>query len=130
MTVTIEKNVAIPMRDGVVLRADVYRPSTGRQFPVLLQRTPYNREFLPIVAMTLDPIRAATAGYAVVIQDVRGRWASEGEVFSPYGNEEADGADTLDWIAGQPFCDGNIGAYGLSYMGGTTWLCAVSGRTR
>lgn len=127
MTVTIEKNVAIPMRDGVVLRADVYRPSTGRQFPVLLQRTPYNREFLPIVAMTLDPIRAATAGYAVVIQDVRGRWASEGEVFSPYGNEEADGADTLDWIAGQPFCDGNIGAYGLSYMGGTTWLCAVSG---
>lgn len=127
MTVLIDKNVAIPMRDGVVLKADVYRPEGAGRFPVLLQRTPYNKEFLPIVAMTLDPIRAAAAGYAVVIQDVRGRWASEGEVFSPYGHEEADGADTLAWIARQPFCDGNIGAYGLSYMGGTTWLCAVSG---
>lgn len=127
MAVLIDKNVAIPMRDGVVLKADVYRPQGDERFPVLLQRTPYNKEFLPIVAMTLDPIRAAAAGYAVVIQDVRGRWASAGEVFSPYGHEEADGADTLDWIARQPFCDGNIGAYGLSYMGGTTWLCAVSG---
>ena len=127
MSVIIEKNVPVPMRDGVVLRADIYRPSAGRKFPVLLQRTPYNKEFLPIVAMTLDPIRAAAAGYAVVIQDVRSRWASEGEVFFPYVHEERDGADTLDWIAGAPFCDGNIGAYGLSYMGGTTWLSAVSG---
>lgn len=127
MSVIIEKNLAVPMGDGVVLRADVYRPSAGRKFPVLLQRTPYNKEFLPIVAMTLDPIRAAAAGYAVVIQDVRGRWASEGGVFFPYAHEERDGADTLEWIASQPFCDGNIGAYGLSYMGGTTWLSAVSG---
>ena len=94
---------------------------------MLLQRTPYNKEFLPLVGMTLDPIRAAAAGYAVVIQDVRARWASGGGVFFPYVNEAADGADTLDWIAAQPFCDGNIGAYGLSYMGGTTWLCAASG---
>lgn len=127
MSVVIEKNVSVPMRDGVVLRADVYRPSADQKFPVLLQRTPYNKEFLPIVAMTLDPIRAAAAGYAVVIQDVRSRWASEGEVFFPYAHEEQDGADTLEWIAGQRFCDGNIGAYGLSYMGGTTWLSAVSG---
>lgn len=127
MSVSIEKNVSVPMRDGVVLRADVYRPSAGQKFPVLLQRTPYNKEFLPIVAMTLDPIRAAAGGYAVVIQDVRSRWASEGEAFFPYAHEEQDGADTLEWIAGQPFCDGNIGAYGLSYMGGTTWLSAVSG---
>ena len=96
MSVIIEKNVPVPMRDGVVLRADIYRPSAGRKFPVLLQRTPYNKEFLPIVAMTLDPIRAAAAGYAVVIQDVRSRWASEGEVFFPYVHEERDGADTLD----------------------------------
>lgn len=127
MTVIIEKNVSVPLRDGVCLKADIYRPDQGTAFPVLLQRTPYNKEFLPIVAMTLDPIRAAAAGYAVVIQDVRSRWASDGGVFFPYANEEADGADTLDWIASQSFCDGNIGAYGLSYMGGTTWLSAVSG---
>ncbi len=95
-----------------------------RPCPVLLQRTPYNKEFLPLVGMTLDPIRAAAAGYAVVIQDVRARWASGGGVFFPYVNEAADGADTLDWIAAQPFCDGNIGAYGLSYMGGTTKISA------
>lgn len=127
MNVLIEKNVAVPMRDGVMLSADIYRPREGERLPVLLQRTPYNKEFLPIVAMTLDPIRAAAAGYAVVIQDVRGRWASGGETFFPYANEEADGADTLEWIANQPFCDGNVGAYGLSYMGGTTWLSAASG---
>ncbi|MFZ5654912.1 MAG: CocE/NonD family hydrolase [Pseudomonadota bacterium] len=127
MSVVIDKNLAVPMRDGTLLRADIYRPAQGSAFPVLLQRTPYNKEFLPIVALTLDPIRAAAAGYAVVIQDVRARWASAGEVFFPYVHEEADGADTLEWIASQPFCDGNIGAYGLSYMGGTTWLCAVSG---
>jgi putative CocE/NonD family hydrolase len=127
MPLVIDKNLSVPMRDGVVLRADLFRPAGDGPFPVLLQRTPYNKEFLPIVAMTLDPVRAAAAGYAVVIQDVRGRWASAGEVFDPYAHEEADGADTLDWIAAQPFCDGNIGAYGLSYMGGTTWLSAVSG---
>lgn len=127
MSIAIEKNVAIPMRDGVVLRADIYRPAGEHPCPVLLQRTPYNKEFLPLVGMTLDPIRAAAAGYAVVIQDVRARWASGGGVFFPYVNEAADGADTLDWIAAQPFCDGGIGAYGLSYMGGTTWLCAASG---
>lgn len=127
MSLVIDKNLSIPMRDGVVLRADLFRPAGDGPFPVLLQRTPYNKEFLPIVAMTLDPVRAANAGYAVLIQDVRGRWASDGQVFDPYTHEEADGADTLDWLAHQPFCDGNVGAYGLSYMGGTTWLTAVSG---
>ena len=79
MTVLVEKNVLVPMRDGVNLAADVYRPSQDGRYPVLLQRTPYNKELWPITALTLDPIRAAAAGYAVVIQDVRGRWASEGE---------------------------------------------------
>lgn len=127
MSVIIDKNVPVPMRDGVVLRADVYRPADGDRHPVLIQRTPYNKELWLITAMTLDPVRAAAAGFAVVIQDVRSRWASDGDVFFPYRDEERDSADTLEWAAQQPFSDGNLGCYGLSYMGGTTWLGAVSG---
>lgn len=127
MTVIVEKNVPVPMRDGVILRADVYRPQAAGQYPVLLQRTPYNRELWPITAMTLDPIRAAAAGYAVVIQDVRGRWASEGGVFFPYRDELADGHDSAGWAAAQPWSSGAVGCYGLSYMGGTSWLTAASG---
>jgi hypothetical protein len=127
MTVIVEKNVAVALRDGTRLRADVYRPSAPGQYPVLVQRTPYNKELWPITAMTLDPIRAAAAGYAVVIQDVRARWASEGDVFFPYRDELDDGHDTLAWAAAQPFSNGITGCYGLSYMGGTSWLAAASG---
>ncbi len=127
MTVLIEKNVDVTMRDGVRLRADVYRPSGDGKHPVLLQRTPYNKELWPITAMTLDPVRAAAAGYAVVIQDVRARWASEGDVFFPYRNELDDGYDSIEWAAGQAYASGRVGCYGLSYMGGTSWLAALSG---
>jgi hypothetical protein len=127
MNVTVEKNVAIPMRDGTVLRADVYRPEPVGKYPVLIQRTPYNKEFWPVTALTLDPVRAAADGYAVVIQDVRSRWASEGDTFFPYRNEFDDGYDTADWAASQAFSSGAVGAYGLSYMGGTSWLAAASG---
>lgn len=127
MTVTVEKNVAVPMRDGIQLRADVYRPATPGQYPVLLQRTPYNKELWPITAMTLDPVRAAAAGYAVVIQDVRARWASEGQVFFPYRDELQDGYDSVEWAAQAPYASGRVGCYGLSYMGGTCWLAAISG---
>lgn len=123
-TVVVDKNVAVPMRDGTVLRADVYRPAAGRH-PALVQRTPYNKEFLPLTAMTLDPIRAAQAGYAVVIQDVRGRWASDGPPFFFYRDEPDDGYDTVQWAASQAWCDGAAGAYGLSYMGGTSWMSAA-----
>lgn len=127
MSITVEKNVAVPLRDGIKLRADVYRPAAPGRYPVLLQRTPYNKELWPITAMTLDPIRAAAAGYVVVIQDVRARWASEGGVFFPYRDEFDDGRDTLDWAAAQDWSDGTIGCYGLSYMGGTSWLAAATG---
>lgn len=127
MTVTIDKNVSIPMRDGVQLRADIYRPSAPGQYPVLLQRTPYNKELWPITAMTLDPVRAAVAGFVVIIQDVRGRWASEGATFFPYRDERADGEDSVAWAACQPYANGSVGCYGLSYMGGTSWLAAASG---
>lgn len=127
MRITVEKNVAIKMRDGVILRGDVYRPEAPGKYPVLLQRTPYNKELWPITALTLDPIRAAEAGFAVIIQDVRARWASEGEVFFPYQHEEVDGFDSVDWAAQQTFSSGKVGCYGLSYMGGTSWLAAASG---
>ena len=75
MKISIEKNVAMAMRDGTTLRGDLYQPAAEGKYPVLLQRTPYNKELWPITAMTLDPIRAAEAGFAVIIQDVRARWA-------------------------------------------------------
>ena len=91
------------MRDGITLRGDIYRPEAAGEYPVLLQRTPYNKELWPITAMTLDPIRAAEAGFAVLIQDVRSRWASEGDVFFPYKHEEQDGYDSIDWASQQSF---------------------------
>jgi putative CocE/NonD family hydrolase len=127
MSVIVDKNVDVPMRDGVVLRADIYRPAGGGKYPVLVQRTPYNKEMWLVTAATLDPIRAAAAGFAVVIQDVRGRWASDGGVFFAYRDEESDCADTVDWAARQSWSSGSVGCYGLSYMGGNTWLGAVSG---
>ncbi len=127
MTVLVEKNVAIPLADGTELRADIYRPSAPGKYPVLLQRTPYNKELWPITAMTLDPIRAAAAGFAVIIQDVRARWASGGGTFFPYRDEARDGADSIAWAAAQSFSNGAVGCYGLSYMGGTSWLAAASG---
>src|SRR5437764_4283120 len=72
--VTYERNVPVKMRDGVVLRADIYRPSADGKFPVLLQRTPYNKD--NEVGFGL---KAAARGYVVVVEDVRGRYASEGE---------------------------------------------------
>ena len=127
MTILVEKNVDMIMRDGTKLRADIYRPNDTAKHPVLLQRTPYNKELWPITALTLDPVRAAAAGYAVVIQDVRARWASEGEVFFPYKDELDDGFDSVGWCATQKFARGTVGCYGLSYMGGTSWLAALSG---
>ncbi|MBI2802859.1 MAG: CocE/NonD family hydrolase [Gammaproteobacteria bacterium] len=127
MSVIVDKNIVVPLRDGIELRADIYRPAAAGRYPVLLQRTPYNKELWPITAMTLDPIRAAAAGYAVVIQDVRGRWTSGGGVFFPYRDELNDGYDSVAWAAEQPYSSGRIGCYGLSYMGATSWLAAASG---
>ena len=118
----VERDVAVRMRDGVVLRADVWRPPAAGPFPVLVFRTPYDRRRVAdersIVA------RAAERGYAVVVQDVRGRYGSDGE-FEPYRNEGRDGYDTIEWAAAQPWSDGSIGTFGLSYPGAVQWLAAV-----
>jgi putative CocE/NonD family hydrolase len=110
------------MRDGVALRADVYRPSGGGKFPVLVFRTPYGKHS----AARSDRIhlKAVGRGYVVVMQDVRGRHASDG-IFEPYRQEGTDGYDTIEWAAAQAWSNGRIGTYGLSYPGAVQWLAAM-----
>jgi uncharacterized protein len=121
--ISIERDMPVPLPDGTTLRADLWRPADGRPAPVLLQRTPYDKGFALVVQGGLDPARAVAAGYAVVVQDVRGRYASEG-AFEPFANEAADGAATIAWLGEQPFCDGRVATYGGSYVGATQLLAA------
>src|SRR5271167_1945974 len=117
-----EFNAAVPMRDGVVLRADVMRPEGGGPFPTLVYRTPYGKTEAEMEYTTFR--HAVERGYAVVIQDVRGRYASDGE-FNAYFNEGGDGYDTIEWAAKQPWSSGGVGTFGLSYPGAVQWLAAV-----
>ena len=123
--IQVEFDVPVPMRDGVRLFADVYRPAGGGAHPVLLQRTPYDKSSPGAESGRLDALRAARAGYAVVIQDVRGRYRSEGE-FYPFANESRDGCDTVEWAAAQGWSTGRVGMYGGSYVGATQWLAAIA----
>lgn len=118
--VVVERNVPAKMRDGVTLRADVYRPKADGKFPVLLTRTPYdktgNLEF---------GMRGAARGYVVVAQDVRGRYQSEGEFYT-FKNELNDGYDTVEWAAALPYSNGKVGMFGGSYVGATQFLAAIT----
>lgn len=122
-----ERNIPITTRDGVTLRVNVWRPLEGRA-PTLVMRHPYNREersfggggALPLPAL----LSFLNAGYAVLWQDVRGAFESDG-VFEPKVNEIADGEDTLAWLAEQDWYDGTVGAYGGSYLGMTQWALAL-----
>ena len=117
-----DSNIAIPMRDGVVLRAVVMRPAAIGRFPVLVYRTPYGAASATANYTTFR--RAVERGYAVVAQDVRGRYRSDGE-FDPYRQEGHDGYDTIEWAAAQPWSSGDVGTFGLSYPGAVQWLAAV-----
>jgi uncharacterized protein len=123
----VERHVGVPMRDGTVLAADVWRPEGAGRHPTLLQRSPYGKSpgRISIVDAGLDPLRAVEHGYAVVLQDVRGRHASEG-TFDPFRQEGADGVDTVAWVAAQPWSDGAVGMYGGSYFGATQLLAAAA----
>jgi putative CocE/NonD family hydrolase len=121
---TVEKNVPVPMRDGIVLRADVYRPETPGKYPTLVYRTPYGKDDLLDSGSEPTIGRAAHAGFAVVVQDVRGRYHSDGE-FRPYHQEGKDGFDTIEWAAVQPWSNGRVGTFGLSYPGAVQWLAAM-----
>ena len=123
--IVIDKNIEIPMRDGCVLKGDLFRPDGAEKLPVLLNRTPYDKKFPLISALTLDAIRAAQRGYNVVFVDCRGRFASEG-VFTCFVDEARDGYDTIEHLARQPWANGKVGTFGASYMGATQWLAAAT----
>ena len=118
----VEKNVAVTMRDGVVLRADVLRPTESGRFPVLVYRTPYGKDAAHEEYTIFR--NGVERGYAVAVVDVRGRYHSGGE-FRPYENEGRDGYDTIEWAAAQAWSNGAVGTFGLSYPGAVQWLAAV-----
>lgn len=117
----VERNVAVPMRDGVVLRADLRRPAGEGRFPTLVYRTPYGKTATTESAIVA---KAVSRGYAVVVEDVRGRYASDGS-FLAYQQEGRDGFDTIEWAAAQPWSNGRVGTFGLSYPGAVQWLAAM-----
>ena len=110
----------IPMRDGIRLAANVFLPPDRARMPAILERTPYGKGN----GLTPNYQAFVDRGYAVVVEDVRGRYESEG-VFHPLHQEPADGDDTLNWIARQPWSDGKIGMIGGSYRGIVQWKAAV-----
>ena len=118
--VTFEPDVAMKTRDGVTLYADIFRPKADGQFPVLLQRTPYGKSNDISIAL-----RGAARGYVMIIQDVRGRFASEGEWYV-FKHESQDGYDTVEWAAALPYSNGKVGMFGGSYVGATQMLAAIA----
>jgi putative CocE/NonD family hydrolase len=120
MDMLIERNAKVRMRDGVELATDVYRPAVADPTPAILQRTPYNKDMAP----SPEILRLAGAGYAVVVQDTRGRYQSGGQ-FSPFVDEASDGEEAVAWCAAQPWCVGRVGMMGSSYVGATQWLAAA-----
>ena len=125
VTVRVEQDVPARMRDGTILYSDVYRPDTPGRYPVILCRTPYDKDAFGTRVDSLDPIRAARQGYALVMQNVRGRYNSEG-TFYTFKNEINDGYDTVEWAASQAWSTGAVGMHGGSYVGATQWLAAIS----
>jgi uncharacterized protein len=119
------QQVHVRMRDAVRLATDVYLGNDTRPRPAVLVRLPYDKSgrytFMPQLAPHFT-----SRGYVLVVQDVRGKFRSEGDTM-PYAHEIADGYDTIDWIASQPWCDGIVGMFGDSYYGYTQWAAVASG---
>jgi putative CocE/NonD family hydrolase len=122
-SVTIDYDLDVPMRDGATLKADVFRPAGGDKWPVVIIRTPYDRQLGSSFGMQMNAVQLAAAGYAVVVQDVRGRFASEGD-FTPFLHEGQDGVDSIAWCAEQPWSTGRVGSTGSSYVGFVQVLAA------
>lgn len=115
-------NFLMPMSDGVKLVADLYRPKKVGNYPCILLRTPYGKSntehSYPLIATIF-----ASQGYVVIIQDVRGKYGSEG-VFFPFLSEEVDGKDSVQWVAEQDWSNGKVAMWGFSYLGTCAWLSA------
>ncbi|MCH7734498.1 MAG: CocE/NonD family hydrolase [Chloroflexi bacterium] len=121
---TVQFDLPVPMRDGAALPADVYLPDGPGPHPTLLSRTPYDKSGLTGPRFTsIDALTATQRGFAVVVQDVRGRHNADGR-FITFKHESSDGYDAIEWIASQSWCNGKIGTYGASYLGATQWLAA------
>ena len=120
--VAVHKDVPFQTRDGVTLRADVYRPDAEGRFPVLLTRLPYDKNGRQRDAIDYFVER----GYVMVGQDTRGRFASDGDEYYPLIWEAQDGYDAVEWAAGLPWSDGNVGTIGQSYLGATQYLLAAN----
>jgi uncharacterized protein len=124
----IERDIMVPARDGIRLATDVYRPRGAGPFPAILERTPYDKsapsrsERTAVIAAPRSRAEVAAYfvahGYAVLYQDCRGRYRSEGR-FTKYLSEAEDGCDTLCWLVAQPWCNGRIATMGLSYAAHT-----------
>lgn len=124
----------IPMRDGVRLSTDLYRPAGPGPFPIVLIRTPYDKNPYRATQAGADSseVRRGTVsrffashGFVVAVQDMRGKWESEGR-FTVFGSERRDFVDTTDWLVAQPWADGNVGTYGCSYLGETQIVQAAT----
>src|ERR1019366_2187417 len=117
--VVVERNVEMTTRDGVKLRADVYRPAADGKYPVVLERTPYDKRL-----EAFGP-QVASRGYVFITQDVRGRFASDGDWY-PLKYEANDGYDAVEWAAALPYANGKVGMYGPSYLSAAQLLAAVA----
>ena len=121
--IIIEHDVPMKTRDNITLYADIYRPKSSGKFPVILMRTPYDKR----ASWAVSPVfgEMVPRGYVVILQDVRGRYASEGEWY-PFKHEQADGYDAIEWAAMLPYSDGKVGMIGASYVGATQMLAAIA----
>ena len=122
--IRVEKNVPCSLADGTVLRSDVYRPDDEESYPVLMIRLPYDKETPRYYDEYLEVPRMVKAGYVVILQDVRGRFASEGDFF-PFIHERRDGYEAVEWAAKLPYSNGKVGLFGMSYHGYTQFAAAV-----
>lgn len=122
--IEIERNVMVPMRDGVRLATDIYRPRDVKsRLPIILIRTPYHKT--RDIGATIPARVFAERGYVVVVQDVRGKWASEGEFHFLSGKlDRKDGYDTIEWTTSQPWSNGRVGTYGCSRLGAVQFYLA------
>ena len=128
-TAVVERDLIVTARDGIALGTDVYRPEGPGPYPTLVYRVRGSRSSAFITGLLMvHPLEAVRRGYAVVIQEVRGRAGSEAR-WHPFVHEREDGEDCLNWVLAQPWCDGRLGSYGTAYSAETALAMAALGRS-